>query len=335
MKKRNLYLILVVVVLGAIAVFLVARQQKSSIKPELRDFAVQDTASVDKIFMVDKANNEVLLTREGKHWMVNGKFAVRIDAIDILLKTLHRVRVKAPVSKSAMDNVLKMLATRNTKVEIYRHGKLTKTIYVGGPTQDQMGTFMMLEGSSAPFVVSVPGFVGYLSPRFFIEEKDWRSPNIFVYNFDDISAIESINNEDPDQSFKISQSKSKFSIESLNGEIKSVVMDTLAIKFFISNFERVASEFFIDDMEASLKDSLEAATPFRVLSVTDGDGETTTVEAYRRKPPVSTDPEEPVLEWDKERMYAKVNDSHWVVIQYFVFDLLFRDLKFFLPIKQG
>ncbi len=333
MKKSNLYLIIAVVLLAIVAIILVSRQDKSSIKPELRDFAVKDTASIDKIFMVNKANEQVLLTRDGHHWMVNGKFVVRQDAIDVLLKTINRVRVKAPVSKTALDNVVKMMATRNTKVEIYSGGKLKKTIYIGGPTQDQMGTFMMLEGSSVPFVVSVPGFVGYLSPRFFIDEKEWRSPNIFLYDFEDIAEIKSINNNDPKQSFVISQSNGKFSIRGLDGRSMTPAMDTLAVKFFISNFERVASEFFVDDLEKSVRDSLDAATPFRVLSVTDKAGKTTTVEAHKRKPYGQTDPEVPNPEWDNERMYAKVNDTHWVVIQYFVFDLLFRDFDFFRPLN--
>ena len=333
MKKNNLYLILAVVILGVFAIVLITKQNSSSIKPELRDFAVQDTAAVDKIFMVDKANNQVVLTREDGRWVVNGKYTVRRDAINLLLKTLHRVRVKAPVPNTAKDNVLTMMAMRNTKVEVYNKKKLIKTLYVGGPTQDQMGTFMMLEGSSVPFVVSIPGFVGYLSTRFFILEREWRSPMIFLYNFDDIAEIKSVNNTDPDQSFRIKHRNEKFSIESLNGKLSTRVMDTLAVKFFISNYERVASEFFADGLEQSIKDSLDAATPFRVLSVTDQQGKTTSVEAYRRKPGEQTDPELAVPEWDNERMYAKINDSDWVVIQYFVFDLLFRDFNFFIPVE--
>jgi len=184
--KKNLIIIGLIAILGIVTIILISRNSNSSIKRELRDFAIEDTASIDRVFMVRKDNQQVTLTRVNDHWMVNGKYVVRTDAIDLLLKTLNRIRVKSPVSTSMADNAIRMLATRNTKVEVYHKKKLLRTIYVGGPTQDQMGTFMMLEGSSTPFVVHIPGFVGYLSTRFFIEEKDWRSTEIFKYNFNEL-----------------------------------------------------------------------------------------------------------------------------------------------------
>jgi len=150
MKRNTILLTLVVIALGVLAVVLVSKNGSGTLKPELKDFAVQDTASIDKIFMVKKSNDQVMLTKEDGSWIVNDTYPVREEAISLLLKTIQRVRVKAPVSKSAQDYVLKMMATRNTKVEIYSKEKLIKTYYVGGPTQDQVGTFMMLEGSSVP-----------------------------------------------------------------------------------------------------------------------------------------------------------------------------------------
>lgn len=331
MKRSTVLLIVLVLVLGAVTLYLTTRDQTNTIKRELRDFAVQDTAAVDKIFMVRKSNDQVLLNREGDHWLVNEKYVVRTDAIDLLLKTLNRIKVKAPVPESAMDNVLTMMATRNTKVEIYSRGKLQKTIYVGGPTQDQMGTFMMLEGSSVPFVVHIPGFVGYLSTRFFTEENNWRSPIIFRYNFDEIAQIKSINNDHPEQSFVLDKTGTHFDMRTLSGNQQAPQLDTLAVKFFVSNFERVASEFFADGLPTEMLDSLNAANPFHILEVTNTLGTTTRVEAHRRPPLEETDEDGVLLEWDRERMYARVNGSDWVVIQYYVFDPLFREFEFFLP----
>ncbi len=333
MKRSTLILVVIVLVMGIFAVILMTRDKSGTIKRELRDFAVQDTASIDKIFMVTKSNAQVVLTREENGWIVNGKYGVRREAIALLLKTIHRVQVKAPVAKSALDNVLTMLATRNTKVEIYIRGKLDKTIYVGGPTQDQIGTFMMLEGSSVPFVCHIPGFIGYLSTRFFTNEKAWRSPLIFNYDFDEIAKIKSVNNDDPEKSFVLKKSNNDFAIRALEGNRRLVSMDTLAVKYFVSNFERVASEFFADEMEPEMMDSLNMATPFHVLELTDTKGDMVKIEAHRRPNMGEVDPALPPHEYDIERMYARINGSDWVVIQYFVFDKLFRELQFFLPAK--
>jgi hypothetical protein len=331
MKRNTLIIAALVVVLGVFAIVLLTKNSTGTIKPELKDFAVQDTASIDKIFMVKKSNEQVTLTREEDGWMVNGRYEVRSDAIDLLLKTIHRLKVKAPVSKSALDYVLKMMATRNTKVEIYSKGKLVKTYYVGGPTQDQIGTFMMLEGSSVPFVVSIPGFVGYLSTRYFTNEFEWRTPMLLKYDFNEIARIESVNNDNPEQSFLLLNGNNTLSMSRLKDNYQAPVMDTLAVRFFVSNFERVACEFFADLLPPETLDSLEMATPFHVLKVTDIYGKTTTIEAHRREPGEQADPEAPVPEYDLERMYAKINDNNWVVIQYFVFNPLFREYDFFLP----
>lgn len=331
--KKNWIILVLVIILAAVAVWVLSTNSKTTIKRELRDFAVADTSSVDKIFMVDKSNRQVMLKREGSGWTVNDKYPARLDAIEILLKTINRVTVKNPVSLSSMDNVIKMLATRNTKVEIFSGGKLLKTIYVGGPTQDQVGTYMMIEGSSVPFVVHIQGFTGYLSGRFFTEEESWRSPVIFKFDFDDIARIKSVNNIFPDQSFVIEKKPGGFEINGLNGNLAAPAIDTLALRYFISGFELVSSEFFVINMDQPLSDSLSNAVPFRVLEVTDRKGNTRKVEAHERRGIGLTDDEGNPLEWDNERMYGRLDDSSWVVIQYFVFERLFRDFDYFFPVQ--
>lgn len=330
MKKGTLILVIAVIILGAIALVLVNRQSTGTIEPELKDFAVRDTSAVDRIFMVKKSNEQVTLTRVNGQWLVNDKYVVRKDAIDLLLKTIHRLRVKAPVSKSALDNVIKMLSTRNTKVEIYSNDKLLKTYYVGGPTQDQMGTFMMLEGSSVPFVVSIPGFTGYLTTRYFTDESQWRSQVLMDYDFDEIAAIQSINTENPYQSFSLALGKNQFVLQRLADKSQAPAVDSVAVRFFVSQFERVAFEFFKDQLDSGLKDSLAMATPFHVLEIQDIYGKKTKIEAHRRPPVEQVDPNVPAPEFDDERMYARINEDYWVVIQYFVFNPLFREFDYFM-----
>jgi len=335
MKKKNIIIIGLIAILGVLAVFLISRKSNSSIKRELRDFAVEDTASIDRIFMVRKDNQQVSLTRVGDHWMVNDKYMVRPDAIDNLLKTLNRMRVKSPVSTSALDNSVRMLATRNTKVEIYQKHKLLKTIYVGGPTQDQMGTFMMLEGSSVPFVIHLPGFVGYLSTRFFVEETAWRSTSIFKYNFKDIKSVTIMNEDNPQYSFRLTSSgNNQYSLTTPDGVPLPGRLDTVGIKFYISQFEKVNFEFIADSLPAKTKDSLLVAKPYRSLILEDNFGKVRKLVAYRRPGNGKEDEEGKPMVWDDARLWAHIDDSSWVVIQYYVFNSLFANsINFLFPNK--
>ncbi|MFO7617066.1 MAG: DUF4340 domain-containing protein [Bacteroidales bacterium] len=328
--KRNQIILIIVILLGIVAFWLVSRNTHQTIRRELRDFAIEDTASVTRIFMVRKDNASVTLTRENGVWMVNDKYPARGDAMDVLMKTLNRIRVKSPVSKAMLDNAVKMLATRNTKVEVYKGRKLLKTIYVGGPTQDQMGTFMMLEGSSVPFLVHIPGFTGYLSTRFFVEEDAWKSTDLFKYNFDDITAVTVNNPEKPDESFRVENAGgNNFRIVSTTGIEAPGPVDTLRIKFYLNQFEKVGFEFHADGFPQLNKDSLLAAQPYRQISLLDRRGKETTVTAYRRYANGKTDVDGEPLLWDDERLWAVINDNEWVVIQYYVFDGLFRDYSEF------
>src|ERR1035438_455376 len=188
--KNNKLTLLLFVLLAIAAVVLIITNKKSTIKEDLKDFSVSDTASITKIYMTTKEPSSVILTREGPgQWTVNGKFAARNDAMNDLMETIKEVSVRAPVAKSAMDNVLKALATTSTKIEIYSKDKLLKTYYVGSYTQDMAGTFMMLEGSKTPFVTFIPGFNGYLSTRYFTEEPLWRDRTIYNYYPDEIASI--------------------------------------------------------------------------------------------------------------------------------------------------
>jgi hypothetical protein len=333
--KKNRIVIGLIVLLGITAIVLVSRNTNSSIKRELRDFAVEDTAAVDRIFMVKKDNQQVTLTRRDNCWMVNDKYPARTDAMDNLLKTLNRIRVKSPVSASMLDNAVRMLATRNTKVEVYHKKKLLKTIYVGGPTQDQMGTFMMIEGSSAPFIVDIPGFTGYLSTRFFVDEVDWRSTEIFKYNFNDIRSISVDNADNPKASFKlVSPGNNQFSLSSGGGDIVSGTLDTVGVRFYISQFERVNFEFFADSTPQRIKDSLLACKPYRRLTLEDNSGRTRQLVAWLRPANGKLNAEGLPLIWDDERLWALLDEKSWVVIQFYVFNSLFASYNnFILPVK--
>jgi hypothetical protein len=222
-------------------------------------------------------------------------------------------------------------------VEVYKGRKLIKTIYVGGPTMDQMGTFMMLEGSSVPFVVHVPGFVGYLTTRFFVEEETWKSTALFKYDFNDIASVTVDNTGRPDQSFTIRNPGNKtFTVESKSGLPAPGVLDTVAARFYLSQFERVNFEFHAEGFPQLRKDSLLAATPYRILTLEDRTGAQRVVRTWKRYANGKVDVDGNVLVWDDERLWANLDGREWVVIQYYVFDGLFRNFSdFFRPAGEN
>ena len=163
--KNNKIAIILTIVLLAIAVLLIWNNRYlTTLRGDSADFMVWDTASITKVYLADRMDNETLLERHADGWSLNKDYKAHPQKIDQLLYTLYRVRVKMPVSRASHDNIISQMASRSYKVEVYQmvprinlfnkiklfyHEKRTKVFYVGDATQDSSGTFMLREGADA------------------------------------------------------------------------------------------------------------------------------------------------------------------------------------------
>ena len=207
MPKKQLSYLALILLFSAIIWFL-STDNKSTITTE-NNFSVNDTASISKIFIADRSGNTVTLDKKENIWIVNDKYEVRKDAIETILSTINQVRIQRPVPKNAFENVVKNLATTGVKIEIYTDKKTPdKTYTIGNPTSNHLGTYMLMHGSKTPFVIHIPAFNGFISPRYGIQgnkvnEKDWRTTNLFKLKHENINAISIKNFLKPKQSFTL------------------------------------------------------------------------------------------------------------------------------------
>jgi len=76
--------------LVALVAFLILRESQSNddLSPEAYDFAIADTASIDRIVLWNRSPDTAILTRESGIWLINGAHPARPDAIEVLLETL-------------------------------------------------------------------------------------------------------------------------------------------------------------------------------------------------------------------------------------------------------
>ena len=95
------------------------------------------------------------------------------------------------------------------RVEIYQGGdEPSRIYYVGHSSPDKKGTFMMMEipgmgRSEQPYIVHIEGNVGFLTPRFFAAEDEWRYTGLFRFPNLELSAVELQSFENPTKSHKI------------------------------------------------------------------------------------------------------------------------------------
>lgn len=325
--KKNLIGLLILLILGAIAFIVYQQHGSGTIKPQLHDFAVKDTANITKIFLANKAGQTILLERKNsKEWTVNKDYKARKDAVDVLLKTIKRVEMKSPVAKTAHDNIVKLLAGKSTKVEIYKGDEKVKTYYVGDATKDSQGTYMLIEGSSTPFICHIPGFVGYLSGRYMTRILEWRDSEIFAYTLPQIAEIKVEFHDEPERSFRITHSKDRVVQLFQNSEKEELVsnMDTVFVKRYMLNYSNVRFEG-IQPYDEARVDSIMNSPKYFTVSVTDRKGETKTITSFRLPAnPDAFDINGNPLTWDLDRMHGMLNgnEKEALLIQHFTFDRL-------------
>jgi hypothetical protein len=357
---NNKRIILLTLVLAIVAVVLVLNRSKGTFSKELKDFAVDDTTNITRIFMVDKSNHSVDLKKTNPgNWKANDDFIVRNDAINLLLKTMLNIDVMEPVQKAGHNSVIKSLASNSVKIEVYQqkyrinlfnklklfpHEKRTKVYYVGSNTQDNIGTYMLMEGSSVPFIVYLPGFKGFVSVRYSSRLEDWRDHTVFNHKIVDIKSIKIEFLETPPFSVEVSNNNDRsFTLKSLYTGQEINDYDTTKMLDFLASFYSIKYEALLLDLPKPKQDSITKSKPFHIITLTEKSGKTLVVKTFHRANPGGPiDENGNMVIWDRDRMYALVNnDKDFVIIQFFVFDNLLKPLEYFLkappmmPTKGG
>lgn len=327
--KKNVFIVIAVFILGFLALYFNKNRSSGTLNKELKNFAITDSSSITKIFLADKNGNTVTLTKKTPgNWIVDGKMPAREDAIVTLLYTMQAIDVRSPVGKNAYNTIMKSISANGIKVEIYTGETKIKTYYVGSHNQDMLGTYMYLEGSNVPFVVHIPGFNGYLTPRYNPRADEWIYRNVFAYDRDEIKNLTMQNFEDPSKSFEITKvNENSYLVSNPITAERINEPNLIKINSYFSMYKTINytdKEKFPDRL---LKDSILQAGPFRIISIVDREGAENKVFLYRKpitKSSISKeDAEGNPRKYDIDYLYGKLNnDTFMVRMQYYSFDPL-------------
>ncbi len=334
---KNLIGLLILLFLAVIAYFTFFHEGGSG-KPKeaLSDFAIEDTAAVDQIFITDRSGGKVLLSRRGHdQWMVNNSFEARPDAIKLILKTLRDIKVQQNVSKTTMPNVLKRMATTGTKVEFYTGGKKPeKTWYIGDMTGSRVGTYMLLEKdgekSSIPYITHLLMEMGYLGSRFFTDSILWRDRIMIKAPPSKITSIEVIHGVDSLESFKLSRI-SKASYELLGYDSKdTLVLPAIYVKQYLNQFSGIYYEYLDVNTKPTLLDSIRNSPPRHRITIQLQGGKNIQILSHFMPVREGAELGGKPINYHPERMYAfssEMDENEFPVVQNLTFDPLVPDFK--------
>lgn len=336
--KRNIILVGTIIVILIASLVLMKNCKGNTEGPGTfkSNFQIENTdkAPITKIVMADKLNNRVTLERSGDTWTVDGVYPASQPMIDMLLETLSKMRIRNEVNHAAVPNVMKDLATHGVQVEVYQNNRLAVTYYVGRETQDHLACYMLRKGDKEPCEVHIPGFRGYLTPRFVAEAIKWRSHQIVDLDVFDIARIELEIPQAPKESFAIIQQDNDFYMQLLDGDQRVPGFDTARVAQMLSTFKNLNFDEFASIVPNSSAKENVSGTPRSILRITDTKGNHNEVKVYLKY----TNPEDVLAipdpkvreELDVNRLYAIIDNKDTVLIQNWIFDHILQPASYFL-----
>lgn len=328
--NRIYVLLFILLLLGGVAYYFSAENDNATIDANESEFAVEDEASIHKIFLADKRGRTATLIRSGRTtWDYVNKegaaFPARTNAMTNLLKAVTKVSVRYKVSESNMDLAIKNLSTDGIKVEVYdKSNNRLKTYYVGGPTNDQQGTYMIMDNVDNPYVTHLGTWEGVLTPRYMLEEEDWRDRSVFRFKEKDIQSVAIEYPRQKNNSFKLTRSGNDFEVTPFYPSTAAINKPVVQakVKAYLYNYEKMMAEAFENNNPN--KAEIVQRLPFCTITVELTDG---TVKKANLIPVIEEVEDRKTGEVVRpkiERFFALINDGEdLMLVQNLVFYKLF------------
>lgn len=330
MKKTNLILFAVLAILGSFYAWYYVFKSNDATSLEGYDFnfAVKDTANIGKILIADRQGKTAVLTRiSTNEWQINGKYKAMTNAVNNLLDVVARIDLMYRLPRNAVKPVVQDMASSSTLVKIFdKKGENIRSYYVGGVDMDGRGTFLMMEDANEPYATHIPNFQGSPAVRYFTEELDWRDRYVFSNTIEDIQEVSVDYPLQKSKSFKVKRESGKFNVEPfypVTPRVPTPVNQGLVAAYLV-RFRALGSEGFENDYPK--KDSVQAVTPFAIVSLTDKNGKIKTV-AFHPMPKIDANgnvaKNKETGEVLLERYFAETNEGDFLVVQHQIFGEIF------------
>lgn len=344
MKRTKTYTILLLIIALLVA-YLLTKQNWGTLNNTETAFAFEDTTHISKIIIVDNEKRNLTLTRKSADtWLVNNGYKARPDALNTLLTTIKQLRMDKPVSNAASANVNQMFENPLRTVQIYTQNpdKPVHEYYMGGITNDKMGTYMQIKGFSRPSVVTLPGLEGNLLSRYFTLAQEWRDRLLINLHYSQVEEVKVEYPGHPENGFALQvMAKDSFSVVPLQAEAKithpKAMLNKPLIMSYLNSFQNLYAESYENGYPKT--DSLRKTQPFCLLTITDKSGKSKQMEIHylpvSQRSKKQIDEKGNALLVDVDRYLAFINNGDdLVMIQQFVFGKLFRRYQDLVIISQ-
>lgn len=294
-------------------------------------FTITNTADIDRIFLASQQGDTISLQKTADGWLLNNKHKASIRMVETLLQTFKEQYAAYPVPDNAHNGVVKYLAGSGVKVEVYnKKGEAIRVFYVGGQASGNKGTYMLIEGADRPYVVELPAYEGYVTPRYSTEYAAWRNRNIVDLKPEELASV-GVQYTFPDEllnSFTMVRTgDGKLDIK-LHPELNmSSPVNEKRVKTFAGFFEKVGCEGYLSGVH-KLDSLIGAASKYCDLTIVDTKGNESKIAMYKMKVykrSKNVTDETSLDEFDSDRFYGIINNGRdTVMLQNHTFGKILR-----------
>ena len=341
-KNRIILFSTLLLIVAVVAVLLL--RDNSTIE---QNYHIEEPKSITKVIIDDKDGNHLELIKETDSiWKANNSPA-NMKVVDMLLSTLKDMRIREPIAQAARNNIVKQLAASGKTVKIYQDAysinlgfiklfkkeKLTKTIYIGSETQDNMGTYMMLKGEDSPCIIYIPRLKGYLSTRFSALEDFWKSHAVFKYNKGEIASLKVEIPSQKNESFSLTKKGEGFDFTLLESGEKLQAFDTLKVKALLSSCFELNYESVAKNISKLEQDTIFGKAPAFVVTIKDSKGKENTLKTYSKlhdPTSIGENDDDFYRIFDVNRCYALHSENKdTLIMQFFTLDNLLKPASYY------
>ncbi len=319
---KRIGLALLVILLLILLIWNGYRDASPDIAAEFR-YKVEDVRDVARIELLDHLGQEVILKRQGDHWMLNDSFRVRDNAISNLLDAIGRIELQVIPGTQALNTLVKDLTTHGVRTRLYNaNDQLLKGYVIGGSTPDDRGNYIIMEGADRPAVVHIPGWEGVLQTRFSMPINDWKDRIIFRSDVDEIDELV-VTYHDQELSSFIIRSQDGMLVVRPHDDSQGIGAPRKgAAEAYLRAYQSVGAEQILP--YAAVMEAVSGQTPFVTFELRKTNGEEQIVTLF----PIQVTADAAVRD-RIERFYAVTDQKEAYLVQQLVFKDLFWGLDSF------
>lgn len=273
--KTKIYLF-VFAILIAIAGYTLYQANAKGDTAKEKDFKVENFEDVTEINITDRMGKNMNLKKVDENWILNDKYPVRELLFEEMKEALTKMEAYSPVPNIGKNTIIEQMVAEAVKVEVFKGRKKDKVIYVGGPNLQNNASHMFLEikgkASKQIYNVGIPGFKGYLTTRFLVNENEWRSKEIFSYLPSEIKEVKVKYFTDAGyDDYSLTNEKNNFTLEVGGKKFSAEDLNVNNIVNYLKMFEnqQVMSYIFSEPVDKGLKDSLLVVNKYAEFNLID------------------------------------------------------------------